>query len=140
MFFMFIVNVCLVNEGCIIDGDLCIENGCIVQIGIGLEVCLGEIVVDVVGCWLLLGMIDDQVYFCELGLIYKGDIVMELVVVVVGGLISFMDMFNINLLMFNVVVLQVKYDVVVGCVCVNYGFYMGVSNDNLVDIKVVDLK
>lgn len=44
-------------------------------------------------------------YFCELGLIYKGDIVMELVVVVVGGLISFMDMFNINLLMFNVVVL-----------------------------------
>lgn len=140
MFFIFIINVWMVNEGCIFDGDLCIENGCIVQIGVGLVLCNGEQVVDVVGCWLLFGMIDDQVYFCELGLIYKGDIVSELVVVVVGGLISFMDMFNINLLMLDLIILEVKYEFVCGCVWVNYGFYYGVSNDNLDVICVLDLK
>ncbi|MDE6112512.1 MAG: dihydroorotase, partial [Bacteroidales bacterium] len=48
--------------------------------------------VDVSGCWILPGVIDDQVHFREPGLTYKGDIRSESRAAVAGGVTSYMEM------------------------------------------------
>lgn len=135
-----IVNARMVNEGRIFDGDLRIDNGRIAQIGTGLQPQDGDTVVDAAGRWLLPGMIDDQVHFREPGLTHKGDIATESAAAVAGGLTSFMDMPNTNPPTLNAAALQAKYDSAAGRARANYGFYMGASNDNLADIKLVDPK
>lgn len=129
----------MVNEGQVCEGDLLVCYGCIECIVGCLENCGVSWEIDVVGCYLLLGMIDDQVYFCELGYLQKGLIVSEFCVVVVGGIISFMDMFNICLVMLSFEVLVEKKCFVVVYSVVNYGFYFGVSCDNFDIVVVFDL-
>jgi len=133
-----IVNARMVNEGRIFEGDLRIDNGRIAQIGTGLQPQDGDTVVDAAGRWLLPGMIDDQVHFREPGLTHKGDIATESAAAVAGGLTSFMDMPNTNPPTLNAAALQAKYDAAAGRARANYGFYMGASNDNLADIKLID--
>lgn len=56
----------------------------------------------------LFGLIDVYVYLCEFGVIYKEDYLFGIVVVLVGGVIMVLVMFNINFvivdeLVFNLV-------------------------------------
>lgn len=130
--------VIFINEGKEVVIDFVVKNGIIEKIGIdilvdGYEECNCD------GLLLLLGCIDDQVYFCELGFMYKVDIVFEFVVVVVGGIIFFMEMLNIVFNMLMQELLQVKYDWVVEVLFVNYLFFMGVFNDNIGEVLKMDL-
>lgn len=113
MISLLIINVFVVNEGIFCELDVYIDDGCIVKLGVDLFFQFVDWVIDVIGKYFLLGMIDDQVYFCEFGLIYKGEIVIEFVVVVVGGIISYFEMLNVNLLIINCEVLEDKYQCVV---------------------------
>ncbi|MGV8924003.1 MAG: dihydroorotase [Thermomonas sp.] len=135
-----IVNARLVNEGREFDGDLRIKDGRIEQIGNGLTARDGEKVVDAAGRRLLPGMIDDQVHFREPGMEYKADMAIESAAAVAGGLTSFMDMPNTNPPTLNRDALEDKYRRANGRCRANYGFYMGASNDNLADVRVIDPK
>ncbi|MGV7191415.1 dihydroorotase [Xanthomonas axonopodis] len=135
-----IVNARLVNEGKEFDADLLIEGGRIAKIDSKIAPAAGDTVVDVVGRWVLPGMIDDQVHFREPGLTHKGDIATESGAAVAGGLTSFMDMPNTNPPTLDAAALQAKYDAAAGRAWANYGFYMGASNDNLAHIQSLDPK
>lgn len=135
-----IVNARLVNEGREFDGDLRIKDGRIEQIGSALTARDGENVVDAAGRRLLPGMIDDQVHFREPGMEYKADMAVESAAAVAGGLTSFMDMPNTTPPTLNSDALEDKYRRANGRCRANYGFYMGASNDNLADVRVIDPK
>ena len=135
-----IVNARLVNEGREFDGDLRFKDGRIEQIGSGLSARDGEHVVDAGGRRLLPGMIDDQVHFREPGMEYKADMAIESGAAVAGGLTTFMDMPNTNPPTLNRDALEDKYRRADGRCRANYGFYMGASNDNLADVRVIDPK
>ena len=135
-----IVNARLVNEGREFDGDLRFSEGRIEQIGSGLTARDGETVIDAAGRRLLPGMIDDQVHFREPGMEYKADMAIESAAAVAGGLTSFMDMPNTNPPTLNREALEDKYRRAAGRCHANYGFYMGASNDNLADVRVIDPK
>ncbi len=135
-----IVNARLVNEGREFDGDLRIQDGRIAQIGSGLAARQGDTVVNAAGRRLLPGMIDDQVHFREPGMEHKADMAIESAAAVAGGLTSFMDMPNTNPPTLNRDALEDKYRRANGRCRANYGFYMGASNDNLADVRVIDPK
>ncbi|MCH2334831.1 MAG: dihydroorotase [Pseudomonadales bacterium] len=130
-----IKNARLVNEGTIIEGDLAIESGRIVQIGGSLSAA-NEL--DAVGSWLVPGMIDDQVHFREPGFEHKGSIETESRAAIAGGVTSYMEMPNCNPQTTNAEALQHKYDRAAKHSFANYGFYLGATNDNLEDIKSID--
>ena len=130
-----IKNARLVNEGTIIEGDLAIESGRIVQIGGSLSAA-NEL--DAVGSWLIPGMIDDQVHFREPGFEHKGSIETESRAAIAGGVTSYMEMPNSNPQTTNAEALQRKYDRAAKHSFANYGFYLGATNDNLEDIKSID--
>ncbi len=131
-------NARLVNEGRIFDGDLRIADGRIAAIGGDLAARDGDTIVDAAGCWLLPGMIDDQVHFREPGMEHKADMATESAAAVAGGLTSFMDMPNTSPPTLSADVLQDKYDRAAGRARANYGFYMGASNDNLDHVRRID--
>ena len=135
-----ITNATLVNEGRIFQADVRIDGQRIAAIAPALMPLPDETVIDASGKWLMPGMIDDQVHFREPGLTHKGDIASESAALVAGGLTSFMDMPNTNPPTLDSTILEAKYALAEGRARANYGFYMGASNDNLADIKVVDPK
>jgi len=133
-----IVNAQLVNEGREFAADVRIEHGRIAAIGTQLSTRTGDTVVDAAGCWLLPGMIDDQVHFREPGLEHKGDIASESAAAVAGGLTSFMDMPNTRPPTLDGSALEDKYARAQGRAWGNYGFYLGASHDNLHAIRALD--
>lgn len=133
-----IVNARLVNEDREFDGDLRFADGRIEAIAPGLSAKPGETVIDAHGRRLLPGMIDDQVHFREPGMEYKADIATESAAAVAGGLTSFMDMPNTRPPTLDRAALEDKYRRAEGRAWGNYGFYMGASNNNLVDIQAID--
>ena len=94
--------------------------------------------VDVSGCWILPGVIDDQVHFREPGLTYKGDIRSESRAAVAGGVTSYMEMPNTKPPTLTQALLQEKYDRAAECSLANYSFYMGCSEDNLDEVLKTD--
>jgi len=133
---MRIVNAKLVNEGQITEGELTIRDGRIHSINCGATD--NSPVFDAKGAWLLPGMIDDQVHFREPGFEHKGDIATESNAALAGGITSYMEMPNCNPLTINEDRLREKLDRAANKSQVNYGFYLGATNDNLEDIKSVD--
>ena len=63
----------LVNEGSVFESDLRIEGDRIVQIASYIAAQPGDRIVEANGCYLLPGMIDDQVHFREPGLAQRLD-------------------------------------------------------------------
>ena len=91
-----IKNASVVNEGSIAEMDLRIVNQRIDTIATNISARLGDQVIDAKGCYLLPGMIDDQVHFREPGLTHKGSIASESRAAVAGGITSYMEMPNVN--------------------------------------------
>lgn len=129
-----IKNAQIINEGKIIDGDLLIKNDRIERIDRKLSVD-GADVVDARGQWLLPGMIDDQVHFREPGLKHKGDLATESKAAAAGGITSFMEMPNTSPFASTSAILVEKLRRADSRSAVNYGFYLGATNNNLEDIK-----
>jgi dihydroorotase len=133
-----IVNAEMINEGRRFHGDLRIRNGRIEQIGSGLSAREDEQVLDAAGRWLMPGMIDDQVHFREPGLERKADIESESRACLAGGITSYMEMPNTKPPAVNAEAVADKYRRAAEKSRVNYGFYLGATNDNLEDIRRLD--
>lgn len=93
---------------------------------------------DAEGLLLLPGIIDDQVHFREPGLTHKGDIFTESRAAVAGGVTSFMDMPNTRPQATTVEILEEKYELAAQKSLANYSFLMGVTNDNIDELKKVN--
>lgn len=126
----------LVNEGIIRECDIGIRHGRIEKIGAGLE-AKSELRVD--GAWVLPGMIDDQVHFREPGFERKGTIKTESAAAVAGGVTSYLEMPNCWPQTTNATALEDKFARAATVSHANYGFYLGATNENLEDIKSVDI-
>nr|WP_320135487.1 dihydroorotase [uncultured Amphritea sp.] len=130
-----IKNATLFNEGAEFVADLRIAGRRIEQISREIPASANDDVVDADGCWLLPGMIDDQVHFREPGMTHKGTIASESRAAVAGGITSFMEMPNVNPSTTTLSALEHKYGLAQQSSMVNYAFYLGATQDNLEQIK-----
>ncbi|MEG2666908.1 MAG: dihydroorotase, partial [Bacteroidales bacterium] len=139
-----LINGFLVNEGICKKADVYIKDRKIEKIF--SSPCLenqcppGATILDIQGCYLLPGIIDDQVHFREPGLTHKADIASESRAAVAGGVTSFMDMPNTIPQTLTQNLLQNKYERASEVSLANYSFYMGCSEDNLTEVLKTDPK
>lgn len=136
---LLITNARLVNEGTTQDVDVLIKGERIEQIAGSLKPSDNTRIIDAAGKMLLPGMIDDQVHCREPGLTYKGDLATESAAAVAGGVTSFMDMPNVDPQTTNRSALSDKYDNAKGRCWANHGFYLGATNDNIEEIKALQV-
>ena len=131
-----ITNARIVNEGRSVEGDLLLIDGRIA--GINRPAPAGTPTYDANGCYLLPGMIDDQVHFREPGYEHKANIASESLAAVAGGVTSYMAMPNCNQLPVTHDALADKHVRAADRSAANYAFYFGATNDNLEAIKTVN--
>lgn len=134
-----IKNSQIVNEGIIIEGDLLIKNNRIEKIG-GIIDSKNAVEIDGSHLHTLPGVIDDQVHFREPGLTHKANIESESKAAISGGVTSFMEMPNTVPAAITNKLLEEKYKIAGSSSWANYSFFLGTSNDNLEEIKKVDVK
>ena len=133
-----IKNALLVNEGEIVRADVSIVNKKIASVADNIEPTLEDHVIDASGCYLLPGMIDDQVHFREPGLTHKGSIATESRAAVAGGITSYMEMPNVTPATTSIEALEKKFDIANEHSFANYSFYLGATEDNLAQIKLLE--
>ncbi len=139
-----IQNVTIINEGSSTVGSVLIENNLISEIylteKVPEEIIRKAEVINGTGLWLIPGLIDDQVHFREPGLTHKGDIASESRAAIAGGVTSFMEMPNTNPQTTTIEALEDKFRRGAEKSFANYSFYMGATNDNLIEVKKVNPK
>jgi dihydroorotase len=132
-----IKNISTINEGQIIVQDLLIENNIIRNIGQLNDDCNAK-VIDGTNKYLFPGIIDGQVHFREPGLTHKGDLYTESKAAVAGGVTSFIDMPNTVPNVLTIDILNEKYQIASEQSLANFGFFLGVNNDNLDEVIKLD--
>lgn len=135
-----IKNAQIVNEGKIIESDLKIQGQYIDRIDTEILASPNDQVIDANGQYLLPGMIDDQVHFREPGLTHKGTIASESRAAVAGGITSYMEMPNVNPSTTSIDALENKFVIASQHSMANYSFYLGATENNLEQIKLLDPK
>ena len=110
--------------------DLLIEDGFISQVAPTID-RRADREIDAEGCFVLPGIIDDQVHFREPGLTHKATIGSEARAAVAGGTTTFMEMPNTKPAALTQLLLEEKYRRGAATSVANYSFYMGAANDNL---------
>lgn len=137
-----IINARIVNEGQVKKGSLLIENEIIAAIFDDPQpadlVRSCKNVIDAQNCYLLPGIIDDQVHFREPGLTHKADIASESKAAVAGGVTSFMEMPNTLPAATTIQLLDEKFKQASQKSLANYSFYLGASNENLEELQKAD--
>ena len=129
----------LVNEHKQFKADLVIDGDRIAAIlpeapTEGCEIIHAE------GCYVLPGVIDDQVHFREPGLTHKGNIAEGSRAAAAGGVTSFMDMPNVLPPTTTRALLEEKQNIAARNSVVNYSFYLGATKDNIDEIRRVDTR
>ncbi|MCG7496409.1 dihydroorotase [Vibrio sp. Of7-15] len=135
-----IKNARVVNEGTTIETDLRIVGQRIEKVAADIAAKSDDHIVDAKGCYLLPGMIDDQVHFREPGLTHKGSIATESRAAVAGGITSYMEMPNVNPATTTIEALERKYAIAADNSLANYSFYLGATEDNIEQIQRLDPK
>ncbi|TVZ25911.1 dihydroorotase [Gillisia sp. Hel_I_86] len=136
-----IKNARIVNEGTIMEGDVFIENGIIVEIADSISAKSPDLaIIDAEGNYLIPGIIDDQVHFREPGLTHKETIETGSRAAIAGGITSFIEMPNTHPQTTTIEKLQEKFDLAKNSSYANYSFMFGGTNDNLEEILKVDPK
>ena len=120
----------IVNRGERVVGDVLIRDGFLERVGGTIDVAADR-TIDAEGCFVLPGIIDDQVHFREPGLTHKANIGSEARAAVAGGTTSFMEMPNTKPATLTQLLLEEKYRIGAATSVANYSFYMGAANDNL---------
>ena len=133
-----IKNANIVNEGKIFKSDLVICDDIIEEISEDINPNNFEYVIDVSGCFLIPGLIDDQVHFREPGLTHKGTIYSESKAAVAGGVTSYFEMPNTIPQTTTIKELNDKFDIASKNSFSNYSFMFGGTNKNLEEIKKLD--
>jgi dihydroorotase len=140
-----LLNAQIVNEGTSFKGHLFIQNQVIEKIlsmSDDYSALMSEDVetIDLSGYYILPGMIDVHVHFREPGLTHKGSISSESRAAVAGGVTSVLDMPNTNPPTLTEKLLDEKLAIAAKNSFVNYGFFMGISPDNLEEALKVDTR
>ena len=132
-------NVHIVNEGKIIKGDVLVEGDRISEVSESISAKSGDTkIIEGDGCYLLPGMIDDQVHFREPGLTHKATIESESKAAVAGGITTFIEMPNTVPQATTIELLEEKFARAAETSWANYSFMFGGTNDNLEEILKVD--
>jgi dihydroorotase len=130
-------NISVVNEGKILITDILIENGQIQKIG-NIENEVNAQIIDGTEKYVFPGIIDGQVHFRDPGLTHKADLYTESKAAVAGGVTSFIDMPNTLPNVLTIDALNHKYEIAGLKSLANYGFFLGVNNDNLDEVIKLD--
>lgn len=127
-----IQNAVIVNEGKKVPGSVVIEGEKIAEILVGEEKAAApcDEIIDVTGCYLLPGAIDEHVHFRDPGLTHKADISTESHAAAAGGVTSIMDMPNTNPQTTTLEALEEKFALLAEKSSVNYSCYFGATNNN----------
>ena len=88
--------------------------------------------------FLLPGIIDEHVHMREPGLTHKATMESETRAAARGGVTTVLDMPNVVPQTTTLQMLEERYALAEGQCHVNYGFYLGATNDNLEEIKRLD--
>lgn len=128
----------IVNEGMITEADVRIKGQRIEKISNEISAHHDDHVIDAKGCYLLPGMIDDQVHFREPGLTHKGSIATESRAAVAGGITSYMEMPNVSPSTTTITALEDKYTIAKNNSMANYAFYLGATENNIDQIQLLD--
>ena len=127
----------LINEGKQYKADIIIENDRILSITPEADTEGCEII-HAENCYVLPGVIDDQVHFREPGMTHKGNIAEGSKAAAAGGVTSFMDMPNVKPPTTTNALLREKQEIAARTSLVNYSFYLGATSNNIDEIKRVD--
>lgn len=134
-----IKNAHIVNEGVVVQNDVMLADGKIIEIGPSISAKSGNTkIIDADGLYLMPGMIDDQVHFREPGLTHKADIKSESAAAVAGGITSFIEMPNTVPQSTTIELLEEKFAIASKDSWANYSFMFGGTNDNIDEILKVD--
>src|SRR6056300_2046128 len=123
MYDLILKNGTLVNEGQIFASDIAIKGNRIEKIASSIDVETKS-TVDLMGKYVIPGLIDDQVHFREPGLTHKGEVATESRAAIAGGVTSYMEMPNTNPQTTTQEALQEKYLRAADVSAANYSFYM----------------
>lgn len=137
-----IKNVTLINEDETFQASVLIEGEIIVDIfrkDIPTNLLQTCTVIDAESAFLIPGLIDDQVHFREPGLTHKADLYTESKAAAAGGMTSFMDMPNVLPQTTTLELLEAKHCLAQEKALVNYGFYIGGTNENQKEITSTNL-
>lgn len=136
---LLIRNAQIVNEGCITEGDVLIDQGRIAAIGSVSAAGLKDSqIIDAEGKFLLPGMIDNYVHFREPGMTLIADLASESAAAVAGGVTSFLDSPDLVSGTRTLQALEDKKQRAQGRSMANFGFYLGAAKNNLELIKTLD--
>jgi len=91
--------------------------------------------VDAGGLHLIPGVIDDQVHFRDPGLTHKEDLKTGSLACAKGGVTTFLEMPNTNPSVTTQPILESKLRLAASKCIVNYGFYIGATEENLDELK-----
>lgn len=129
-------NATIVNNGESHVGSLLVCEGRIERIVLGgeIEPQDGCQMVDATGMYLLPGVIDDHVHFREPGMTAKADMHTESMAAAAGGVTSVLDMPNVVPQTTSVERWRERMALAKERMHVNYGFFIGATNDNLDEI------
>lgn len=131
----------IVNEGRSFQGSLIIEDDRIADIIEKPSAPQGQFdqTVDVTGCFVFPGIIDDHVHFREPGLTQKADIESESRAAAFGGVTSYFDMPNTVPQTTTLETLDEKFRRAEKSSHVNYSFFFGATNGNAHLFPLLDI-
>lgn len=132
-----IKDVVVVNEGEIFLGSVHVENGTISKITKSTQSLNDKDFKEKL--FLLPGIIDDHVHMRDPGLTHKADMDTETRAAAAGGVTTVLDMPNVSPQTTTLSLLEERYKIAAQKCHVNYGFFLGATNDNLKEIQKVDI-
>ena len=135
-----IENATVVNEGERFLASVRVEEGRIAEIARDRELPVGPLdcCLEAEGAFLLPGVIDGHVHMRDPGLTHKATMESETRAAARGGVTTVLDMPNVVPQTTTLELLKQRYALAKGRCHVNYGFYLGATNDNLEEIKRLD--
>lgn len=130
----------VVNESKVLTASVVVDNDTITDIIEGTDTPRGSYdqIVDATGCFVLPGVIDDHVHFRDPGLTQKADMLTESRAAAFGGVTSYLDMPNTKPQTTTIDALEAKYADAAKKSHVNYGFFIGATNDNIEEVCSVN--
>jgi len=131
-----IKDVVIVNEREQFLGSVSVENGIITKIT--KSSCPVEEKAEGERLYLLPGVIDDHVHMRDPGLTHKADMDTETRAAAAGGVTTVLDMPNVSPQTTTLPLLEERYRMAAEKCHVNYGFFLGATNNNIQDIRDVD--
>tara|TARA_R110002049_G_scaffold4601_4_gene31805 strand:+ start:25908 stop:27275 length:1368 start_codon:yes stop_codon:yes gene_type:complete len=126
-------NANIVLSDSVRTGSVLTDNGIILDVDAGTNVATDEII-DCSGKHLMAGVIDDQVHFRDPGLTHKEDLFTASRACAVGGVTSFLEMPNTKPPAISMDGIREKHRIASEKSCVNYGFYIGATPDNVQEL------